>query len=274
MNSPKVWIVATPIGNPGDLSLRAKSILESVDFVLAEDTRRAGILCQQCSIEVKQFISFHEHNECSKLNVILEMLNNGKKLALISDAGMPSISDPGYTLIHACKQKSIPIAVVPGPSALLTALVGSGIAPHPFTFFGFLPRSRKEQEKILSPYATITSTLLFFENKNRIVNTLRVAYDILGSREVCIARELTKTYEEYLFFNLEDSHKAQDLLGELTIVIGPPKIEYITEQSEVLYLIEKEKKLGGTSREIAKRVQTHTIGWPIKKIYTIIVTKG
>lgn len=270
LNSTKLWIVATPLGNPGDLSLRAKSVLESVDIVLAEDTRRAGLLCQHCNITVKKFISFHEHNEEKKLISLISMLSNGKTLALISDAGMPIISDPGYCLVNACRKASIPISVVPGPSAPITALVGSGIVPHPFTFLGFLPRDKVEQEKIFSSFISLPHTLIFFERKNRLFNTLDNAYIIFGSREVCIARELTKIHEEFLFFTLGEQITITNLLGELTVIIGPPKQKYTTEYANLHKIITEEKEHGGTVREVAKRVQTRTIGWTTKQIYSMI----
>lgn len=273
LNSPKLWVVATPIGNPGDLSPRAKAVLESVDIVLAEDTRRSGILCQHCKIPVKQFMSFHDHNEDSKIIQLITMLLNGKTVALISDAGMPIISDPGYRLVQACQKASIPISVIPGPCAPITALAGCGIAPQPFTFLGFLPRSRADQEKLLEPFITIAHTLVFFERKDRLIKTLAVAYAILGSRDVCIARELTKTHEEYIHFKLEETLTDHTLLGELTVIIGPPLVDTITDPSTILALIDKEKAVGGSPREIARRVQTSTKGWTIKKIYNMVVSR-
>ncbi|AGC49630.1 16S rRNA (cytidine(1402)-2'-O)-methyltransferase [Lawsonia intracellularis] len=274
LNSTKLWIVATPLGNPGDLSIRAKSVLESVDIVLAEDTRRAGLLCQHCNIVVKKFLSFHDHNEEKKLKPLLTMLSSGKTLALISDAGMPIISDPGYCLVNACRKASIPVSVVPGPSAPITALVGSGIIPHPFTFLGFLPRDFIEQEKIFSSFIMLSHTLVFFERKNRLINTLKNAYTVLGNREVCIARELTKLHEEFLFFNLGEEVTFKNLLGELTVIISPPKEKHITEHSILYKIITEEKKYGGTAREVAKRVQTRTMGWTTKQIYSIITSRS
>lgn len=242
LNSTKLWIVATPLGNPGDLSIRAKSVLESVDIVLAEDTRRAGLLCQHCNIVVKKFLSFHDHNEEKKLKHLLTMLSSGKTLALISDAGMPIISDPGYCLVNACRKASIPVSVVPGPSAPITALVGSGIIPYPFTFLGFLPRGIIEQEKIFSSFIMLSHTLVFFERKNRLINTLKNAYTVLGNREVCIARELTKVHEEFLFFTLGEKITFKNLLGELTVIISPPKEKHITEHNILHNIITEEKK--------------------------------
>ena len=222
LTSPKLWVVATPLGNPGDLSPRAREVLEGADMVLAEDTRRAGLLCQRCGVKAKRFMSFHDHNEESKLDEVLGLLNGGRTLALISDAGLPLVADPGYRLVRACRAAGIPVSVVPGPSAPVTALAGSGIAPQPFAFLGFLPRSRSDQEKTLAPFANLALTLIFFERKDRLSETLSVAHAVLGPRELCIARELTKTHEEYLLGRLEDGVPAGvELLGEITVVVGP-----------------------------------------------------
>ena len=142
LTSPKLWVVATPLGNPGDLSPRAREVLEGADMVLAEDTRRAGLLCQRCGVKAKRFMSFHDHNEESKLDEVLGLLNGGRTLALISDAGLPLVADPGYRLVRACRAAGIPVSVVPGPSAPVTALAGSGIAPQPT----FLPRRRRAEQ--------------------------------------------------------------------------------------------------------------------------------
>ena len=197
MSSPnntfgKLHIVATPLGNAGDLSPRARKILEEVPLVLAEDTKRAGLNFARWRLKAKRLISFNDHSEEKKLEHALNFLQQGEDIALISDAGMPVISDPGYLIVKACREKNIPVTAIPGASAPVTALAGSGIAPNPFTFFGFLPRKTSDMEKTLAPYAKIFSTLVFFERKDRIAETLKYLYTLLGARDVCIARELTK----------------------------------------------------------------------------------
>ena len=271
LNSPKLWVVATPLGNPGDLSPRAREILEAADIVLAEDTRRAGLLCQRCGITARRFMSFHDHNETEKLKEVLEVLKSGQTLALISDAGLPLVADPGYRLVRACRAEGISVSVVPGPSAPVTALAGSGIPPQPFVFLGFLPRSRADREKTLAPFATLQLTLVFFERKDRLSETLSVAHAVLGSREYCIARELTKTHEEYRLGRLEDGIPSGELLGEITVVIGPPETGSVeTDRDTVLALIEEERNAGGSPREVARRVQTRTTGWTVKAIYAML----
>ncbi len=271
LSSPNLWVVATPLGNPGDLSPRARDILESVDIVLAEDTRRAGLLCQRCGIAAHRFMSFHDHNETDKLKEVLEVLKSGRTLALISDAGLPLVADPGYRLVRACRAEGIPVSVVPGPSAPVTALAGSGIPPQPFVFLGFLPRSRADREKTLAPFSTLQLTLVFFERKDRLAETLSVAHAVLGSREYCIARELTKIHEEYRIGRLEDGVPPGELLGEITVVIGPPETGSTeTDRDTVLALIEEERRFGGSPREVARRVQTRTTGWTVKAIYAML----
>lgn len=271
LTSPKLWVVATPLGNPGDFSPRAREVLEGADMVLAEDTRRAGLLCQRCGVKAKRFMSFHDHNEESKLDEVLGLLNGGRTLALISDAGLPLVADPGYRLVRACRAAGIPVSVVPGPSAPVTALAGSGIAPQPFAFLGFLPRSRSDQEKTLAPFANLALTLIFFERKDRLSETLSVAHAVLGPRELCIARELTKTHEEYLLGRLEDGVPAGvELLGEITVVVGPAEAGGVTDREEVFRLIAEERELGGSPRDVARRVQTRTAGWTVKSIYALL----
>ena len=154
-NSGTLWIVATPLGNPGDLSPRAREVLETADGILAEDTRRAGLLLSRCGLNVTTpFTSFHDHNEEARLPQVLELLQAGKTLALVSDAGTPLLSDPGYRLVRACRKAGIRVSPVPGPSAPVAALSASGLPPQPFVFLGFLPRKKAEQEAALRPYAS------------------------------------------------------------------------------------------------------------------------
>ena len=271
LHSANLWIVATPLGNPADLSPRAREVLESADIVLAEDTRRAGLLFQHCEIAPKKFVSFHDHNENEKLEEVLELLRKGKTLALVSDAGMPLVADPGYRLVRACRKEGLSVSVVPGPSAPLVALAGSGIPPQPFVFLGFMPRDRADKEKMLAPFARLQLTLVFFERKDRLADTLDAARAVLGPRELCIARELTKIHEEYILRRLEDSTPVGDLLGEITVVIGPAETGTSqTDRDTVLAMLDEERAAGGTPREIARRVQVRTTGWTVKAIYTML----
>lgn len=265
----KLYIVATPLGNAEDLSPRARTILEQVPLVLAEDTKRAGLNFARWGLKAKRFISFNDHSEEKKLEHAIEFLEQGEDIALISDAGMPIISDPGYLIVKACREKNIPVTVIPGACAPVTALAGSGIAPNPFTFFGFLPRKTNDIEKTLAPFAQISTALIFFERKDRIAETLKYLYTLLGAREVCIARELTKEHEEYISFNLTQISDLDHLLGELTVIVGPPLEKSKSSQEEVLSILQEEKKYGGSPKQIAKRVQTRSQGWTTSEIYAL-----
>lgn len=268
-NTGKLFIVATPLGNADDLSPRAKTILEQVPLVLAEDTKRASLNFSRWGLKAKRFISFNDHSEEKKLDHALEFLEQGEDIALISDAGMPIISDPGYLIVKACRENNIPVTVIPGASAPVTALAGSGIAPHPFTFFGFLPRKTNDMEKTLAPFAQLSTTLVFFERKDRIAETLKYLYTLLGAREVCIARELTKEHEEYIFFNLAQIPDLDHLLGELTVIVGPPLEKSKSSEEEVRKILQEEKNFGGSPKQIAKRVQIKCQGWTSSEIYAL-----
>ncbi|OBQ56270.1 16S rRNA (cytidine(1402)-2'-O)-methyltransferase [Halodesulfovibrio spirochaetisodalis] len=267
-NSPSLWVVATPLGNHGDLSPRAREVLESVDMVLAEDTRRTGLLFKSTGVTAKKLVSFHDHNEEAKAPGIIAAMEEGQVYAVVSDAGMPLFSDPGFRLVKLAREKGICVSVVPGPSAPLTALAASGIAPQPFTFIGFPPRKASDQKKLFEEFSNLRSTLVFFERKNRLAATLQAAYEVLGPRELCVARELTKLHEEFILGRLEKHQEIpQDLLGEITVVIGPPESGGKTSEEELLKLIAEETALGGKPKEIARRVKEEASGWTVKAVY-------
>ncbi len=262
--------MATPLGNLGDFSSRAMEVLQNVDLVLAEDTRKAGLLCQRAGIKVKKFSSLHEHNEQAKCQGVVQLLQQDQCAALITDAGTPLMADPGYRLVRACRKAGLGVSAVPGPCAPITALMLAGIAPQPFTFLGFLPRGVSDQEKTLAPFARLITTLVFFERKDRLHETLQVAYTLLGPRELAITRELTKTYEECIVGRLEDfAQIPMDLKGEITVVIGPPESNNRTSKEEVLEILNLERKKGGKPREVARRVQHMVQGWTSKEIYLL-----
>lgn len=268
LNSGKLWVVATPLGNHDDLSPRARSILQESDLLLAEDTRRTGRLLADCGIKAPPMTSFHDFNEKTKMSQVISLLAEGKQVALVSDAGTPLLSDPGYLLVRHCRESGIPVSPVPGPSAVISALSASGIAPLPFTFLGFAPRKENEIARFFDPYAALPSTLIFFERKDRLPVTLDIAYEQLGERSGCIARELTKTYEEFIPFQLSQHRDvSQNLLGEITVVLGPPdKTRKIPEQ-QLDTLLQQELSRGGKPKEVAKRVAARAQGWTVKEIY-------
>ena len=173
-------------------------------------------------------------------------------------------------VIRACREAGLPVSVIPGPCAPVTARAGSGIPPPPVVFFGFLPRKRSDQEATLAPFAAIPATLVFFERKDRLQETLENAFALLGPREVCVARELTKTHEEYLRFRLEAIPDLSALLGEVTVVVGPPEGNARTSREEVLAVIAEEQPLGGAPRAVARRVQARVRGWTTGEVYAIL----
>ncbi len=189
-------LVPTPIGNLGDITLRALQVLKTADLVAAEDTRHSGILLRHYDIR-KPLLSYHEHNEARRTAELLERLKAGEHVVVITDAGMPSISDPGLRLLRACQHEGIDYTVLPGPSSLLTALVGSGFPTDAFYFGGFLPQKSGGRERALIEAGTREVTNIFFESPYRLVRTLEALARLLPDREVCVARELTKQFEEY-----------------------------------------------------------------------------
>jgi len=193
--SGTLFIVATPIGNLDDITFRANSILKSVDLILAEDTRHSKKLLSHLNISTT-LSAFHEHNEREKTQFVIDELNAGKSIALISDAGTPLISDPGYILVAEAKKSNCNVVPIPGPSALITALSAAGIASDNFTFFGFLPSKQVARVKALQSLVSRTETSIFYESPKRILATMSDMLSVLGeNREVCLAKELTKVFE-------------------------------------------------------------------------------
>jgi len=216
-----LYIVSTPIGNMEDITLRALRILKEVDLIAAEDTRRTGLLLKHFGIQVP-LTSYFEGNELKKREFILAKLKEGKRIALVSDAGTPGISDPGFRLIQLAIENQLPIVPIPGPSAVITALSVSGLPTDAFLFKGFLPHKSKKRRDLLKELEGIRETLIFYESPHRISETLRDILEILGDREVVLTRELTKIYEEILRGRASQILKQigeKKLKGEITLVI-------------------------------------------------------
>jgi 16S rRNA (cytidine1402-2'-O)-methyltransferase len=217
-----LFLIGSPIGNLGDITLRALEVLKEVAIVAAEDTRRSSILLKRFQIS-KPLISFHEHNEARRTGELIERLSAGEKMALLTDAGMPSISDPGYRLVRACIERGIRIEVIPGPSAVLTALVGSGLPTDRFYFGGFIPVKSGQRERELLAALARGFTSVYFESPHRIVRSLEVLRRADPARLICVARELTKQFEEYRRGEAELVHahyEAHPPKGEITLVIS------------------------------------------------------
>jgi 16S rRNA (cytidine1402-2'-O)-methyltransferase len=213
-----LYLVATPIGNLGDITLRALETLKSVDKIAAEDTRHSGNLLRHFGIS-KPLVSYHQHNEARRTAELIEELAAGRNIAVISDAGLPGISDPGHRLLRACQERALPYTIIPGPSAVLTALVGSGFPAEAFYYGGFLPvKSGGRERDLLAAFAR-EETSVFFESPHRLVKSLAVCAAHFGGRPLCVARELTKQFEEYRIA------PAAELLAHYTA--HPPKGEIV-----------------------------------------------
>jgi 16S rRNA (cytidine1402-2'-O)-methyltransferase len=217
----KLYVVGTPIGNLKDITFRAIEVLQSVNFIACEDTRRTSILLNHYKIEGKKLLSYYEPKESVQVPKIIKLLEK-EDVALVTDAGTPSISDPGYKLIRACIEKGIPVEVIPGPSAVITALVGSGLPTDRFTFVGFLPK--KGLNNFLEELkAYKDSTIITFESPNRVLKSLEAIKETYGDNTtVCVARELTKLHEEYIRGRvvevLEELSKRGEIKGEIVIL--------------------------------------------------------
>lgn len=229
-----LYLVPTPIGNLQDMTFRAVEILKSVDLIAAEDTRNTGQLLKHFEIATRQ-ISFHEHNAFDKIPDLLTFLKSGQDLAQVSDAGLPSISDPGHDLVKAAIEEEISVVALPGASAGITALIASGLAPQPHVFYGFLPRKRGQQQRFFESKLHYPETQIFYESPYRVVDTLEMILSVYGDRQVVLVRELTKLYEEYqrgkiteLLSYLEE----HPLKGECLLIVSGYAEEYATSTLE------------------------------------------
>ena len=219
-----LYVIATPIGNLGDITLRALEILKSVDLIAAEDTRHSGILLKHFGIK-KPFISYHEHNEAMRTAELVERLTSGENIALITDAGMPGLSDPGLRFVRECIKREVSFTIIPGPSSILTALVGSGFSTDKFCFRGFLPVKSGQRERELRAAIERNETVIFFESPYRLTKTLAACIDIMPVRQLCVARELTKKFEEFrrgTSGELLAHYEAHPPKGEIVLVISSP----------------------------------------------------
>ena len=218
-----LYVVATPIGNLGDITLRALEILKDVDLIAAEDTRHSGILLKHYQIK-KPLVSYHEHNEAMRTAQLIERLAAGEKIALITDAGTPGLSDPGARLIRECIKRELPLTIIPGPSSIATALVGSGFSAERFFFGGFLPNKSGQRERELRVAAAAREeTSIYFESPYRLTKTLKTCGEIMPDRQLCVARELTKKFEEFRRgtpTELLIHYEAHPPKGEIVLVIS------------------------------------------------------
>lgn len=273
LSFPRLWVVATPIGNLGDLSPRAREILGKVHTIFAEDTRRALLLCQQCGITGKHCVSFHDHNEQERQGEALTLLQQGFDVAIVSDAGTPLLADPGYRLVRACHEAGIAVSPVPGPSAPVAALSAAGLPPLPYTFLGFLPRQAHDQEELFLAFADTPTTLVFFDRKDRVLKSLALASRILGARELAICRELTKIHEEFILGRLDALEQLPvQFQGEMTILIGPPQQKRRTSVDDVHHILKTAMTMCSKQREAIRLAQKEICGWNNKELYSLMAS--
>ncbi len=259
-----LYICATPIGNLEDITLRCLKVLKEVDAIAAEDTRRTVKLLNHYNI-TNSLISYHEHNKKLKGEEIIDLLLKGKNIALVTDAGMPTISDPGEDLVKLCVKKGISIVAIPGATASLTALSISGLSTERFVFEGFLPRKGRERKKRLEDMAKEEKTIILYEAPHRLITTLEDLAKFLGDRRISISRELTKKFEETLRFNIEEAiseFSERDIKGEFVLVIQGKLSEtdnreddywkYLSAKEHINYLIDKGLTKKDAVSEVAK----------------------
>lgn len=255
-----LYVVATPIGNLEDLSPRALRVLGEVSLVAAEDTRVTRKLWARFDLHTPM-TAYHSHSDPSRLQEILERLQRGDDVALVSDAGTPGVSDPGGLLIRAAIEAEVPVVPVPGPSAVLAALTGSGVDPTRFLFEGFLPRSRGDQRKVLEPLRALPHTLVFYEAPGRLAETLETLRAELGDRYCAVGRELTKKYEEFVrgpLSQVEAHFRAQEPRGECVVVVaGSSGGNALREEESAVTVEERLRELlaeGVSVRDAARMV--------------------
>lgn len=237
MSKGKLFIVPTPIGNLKDITLRALEALKEADIIAAEDTRQTLKLLNHYNMK-KSLISYHMHNEEDRSGSIIERLNEGNTIALVSDAGTPGISDPGSVIIGKCIEKKIPFEVLPGATAITTALVSSGMDTTKFLFRGFLPRENKDRKVIIEDLKGRTETLIFYEAPHRLLNTLTFLRENLGDRKIALCRELTKLHEEVLRLTLDEAILHYEKIsprGEYVLVVEGKTIEEIDREEKALW---------------------------------------
>ncbi|MDR0978570.1 MAG: 16S rRNA (cytidine(1402)-2'-O)-methyltransferase [Lachnospiraceae bacterium] len=258
--SGNLYIVATPIGNLEDITLRAIRILKEVDLIAAEDTRHTLKLLNHLNIS-KPLVSYYKEIEKTKSNLLIKELLSGKNVALVSDAGTPAISDPGEELVKNAIKNNIKVFPIPGASALICALVSSGISTKAFEFIGFLPVNKKQKEEKLNEYKNNTNTLIFYEAPHKLNQTLTDIYNVLGDRFICLAREITKIHEEYIRGNISELiEKLDEPKGEFVIIVegaNKTKKEAKVEELNELKLEEHYKyyeEMGYDKKEIIKLI--------------------
>lgn len=272
-----LYLIPTPIGNLEDMTYRAVRMLKEVSVIAAEDTRHTMKLLSHFDIHTP-LISYHEHSKQSRIELIIDKLQRGEDVGLVSDAGMPAISDPGYEVVKAALKEELNVVTLPGANAALCALVSSGLSTEEYLFYGFLPRKKKDRQEEMTRLAKLKGTQLFYESPYRLKDTLGEFSKVYGDRQVVIAREITKLYEEFIrgsFTEVIEGIKDMEIKGECCLVIegGSQQIEvddlwwsHLSIQEHVLYY---EKEKGLKNKPAMKEVATER-GMSRRDIYQII----
>lgn len=274
----KLYLCPTPIGNLGDITLRTLEVLKSIDLIAAEDTRVSMKLLNHFDIKVP-ITSYYEHNKREKSHYLLEKLRNGLSIAVITDAGMPGISDPGEDLVRLCIGEDIPVEALPGPCAFATALVASGMPTGRFAFEGFLTVNKRNRMEHLESIKTDTRTLIFYEAPHKLLSTLKDMLSVFGNRSIVLARELTKKYEEYNRTTLEDAmyyYEETPPKGEFVLIISGADAEELehlrlADLPSAEELIKKYAAEGMRAKELTKRVADE-LKQPKRDIYDLYLS--
>lgn len=264
-----LFVCPTPIGNLQDITLRVLDTLKKADLIAAEDTRHSRKLLNHYDIST-HLLSYHEHNERKRLGEILDKLKDGKNVALISDAGMPGISDPGHVLIKKCQEENIKVDVLPGPNAALTALVLSGMPTDSFVYLGFLPTVKSERRKILERASTLTHTLIFYEAPHKMIRTLQDILEIMGDRKAVVTRELTKIHQNVHRGGVSlliEEFKTKPPKGECCLLVEA--YEEIIERGEPLLWLRDMKQivLEGKDKKEAMKIVAKKFGISRRDVY-------
>lgn len=254
----KLYLVPTPIGNLEDITIRAKKVLQSADYIAAEDTRTSGILLEKIGVH-NHMLSFHKYNSKQRAPELIKLMQEGAVIAEISDAGMPVISDPGYELVQECIKNDIPVVPLPGASAFTTALIASGFDAQPFTYYGFLPRKAGEQKPFFEQMNEARATSIFYEAPHRLVKTLKNMATVFDSdRQIVAARELTKIHEEFVrgtITELNDYFEENAPRGEFVILVSPNvKEQEQLSWDELIALVDQRVQLGDSKKVAIKEV--------------------
>lgn len=270
--SPLLYLLATPIGNMSEISPRTKAIIEESEYIACEDTRNSGLLLSRLGFS-KKLISCHEHNEEAASSQIVSLLKQGKKVAYMSDAGYPAISDPGSRLVANCLNNGIKVSTVSGPNAALNALAGSGLDSTHFYFHGFLSSKPSERDQELQEIQSRKETVIFYESPHRIGKTLAALYEALGERPAVIARELTKAHEEFIRGNLKEflALDVSSLKGEMAIIVEGKKEEKAIDEKTILDQLKAYLDSGIRSKEAIKKT-AETLSVNKNQVYSLYLT--